>query len=193
MGFVTRITENNCLIATWNLNESLDELSALYRKVDFPKFRTEKRKKEFLAVRLLLEKIRPNSTIIYNKYGAPEIGSGNYISVSHSKNLVAIVISNKKVGLDVEFISEKTRRLSSKFLDKEVYDDLSEEKATLIWCCKEAIFKLYQKGDIDFKNDIILEPFILQDFGKINVIFKKKKHNLYYKKLDDYFLAYVSE
>ena len=160
-------------------------------KIDLSKFEAEKRKKEFLVSRLLLKEIHPNQQILYNKYGAPEIRNGNQISISHSKNLAAIASSKHKVGLDIEQISVKPLRLSSKFISKDTCNNLSKEKATLIWCCKEAIFKWHQKGNIDFKNDIKLKPFILGNDGEITAIFKNKEHTLYYKKVDTHFLVYV--
>jgi len=191
MGIIKKFEENNCSITIWNVQESLEELLLLFGKVDLSKFATEERKKEFLASRLLFNEIYPNQQIIYNKHGAPEIKNGSHISISHSKNLVAIASSKHKVGLDIEQISEKSLRFSSKFVSKDTCNNLSQEKATLIWCCKEAIFKWHQKGNIDFKNDITLKPFILEDKGKITTIFKKKEHTLYYKKVDTHFLVYV--
>ncbi len=191
MGVIKKFKENNCTIAIWDMQESVEELVLLSEKVDLSKVATEKRKKELLASRLLLNEIHPSQQITYNKYGAPEIKNGDHISISHSKNLVAIASSKQKIGLDIEQISEKPLRLSSKFISKDACNNLSQEKATLIWCCKEALFKWHQKGNIDFKNDITLKPFILEDEGKVTAIFKSKKHTLYYKKVETHFLVYV--
>jgi len=191
MGVIKKFEENNCSIGIWDTQESLEELLLLSEKIDLSKFETKKRKKEFLAIRLLLKEIHPNQEILYNKYGAPEIRNGNQISISHSKNLVAIASSKHKVGLDIEQISVKPLQLFSKFISKDTCNNLSKEKATLIWCCKEAIFKWHQKGNVDFKNDIKLKPFILENDGKITAIFKNKEHILYYKKVDTHFLVYV--
>ena len=150
MGIIKNYTEDNCQIAIWDITESLEELTKLGNGIDISKFKSEKRKKEFLACKLLLNEISPNITITYNEFGVPELDNGQHISISHSKNLVAIIISKTKVGLDIEQISEKPLRLSSKFISKDHHTPLSEEKATLIWCCKEAIFKWHQKGNIDF-------------------------------------------
>ena len=91
MGVIQKIEENNWTIAIWNTCESLDELVQLSEQYDLSALKSEKRKKEFLASRLLLEKIHPNTSIIYNRYGAPTLSDGNFVSISHSKNLVAIL------------------------------------------------------------------------------------------------------
>ena len=97
MPLIQKIGENNCQIAIWHIIESLDDLILLSNNIRIEKIKTEKRKKEFLAVRLLLNEILPNTSISYNKYGAPEIGNNNFISVSHSKNKAVIIISKKKL------------------------------------------------------------------------------------------------
>ena len=95
-----------------------------------PKFKKKERIKEFLSCRLLLNEIAPNTLITYNKYGAPEINTDDFISISHSNNMSAIIISKKRVGLDIEKISEKALKLSSKFMLKDLHTSVSKEKAT---------------------------------------------------------------
>ena len=191
MGVIQKIEENNWTIAIWDTRESLDELLQLSEQYDLSGIKSEKRKKEFLASRLLLEKIHPNTSLVYNKYGAPTLSDGNFVSISHSKNLVAIIVSDEKVGLDIEQISEKALNLSSKFIEKDNYQKLTSEKATLIWCCKEAIFKWHQKGGVDFKKDICLTPFILSEKGEIAANFKEEQLKLNYQKINNHYLVYV--
>ena len=118
MGILSITEENNCKIALWEITETLQELLQLYHTISVPDFNTEKRKKEWLASRLLLNKINPNYSISYNKFGAPELNNECNISISHSKELVAISISKQQVGLDIEEISDKALRVSSKFISK---------------------------------------------------------------------------
>ena len=191
MGIIKKYTENNCQIAIWDLNESLTELLKLGARFDSSNFKTEKRKKDFLASRLLLNELEPNQQISYNSNGAPEISNGKHISISHSKNLVAIIISDKKVGLDIEHISEKLLKLSPKFIADSSQQDLTKEKATLIWCCKEAVFKWYQKGGVDFIKDIIMPEFTVKEKEIITIQFKNKELNLNYKKINNNYLVYV--
>ena len=191
MGIIKKYTENNCQIAIWDLNESLTELLKIGARFDSSNFKTEKRKKDFLVSRLLLNELDPNQQISYNSNGAPEISNGKHISISHSKNLVAIIISDKKIGLDIEYISEKPLKLSSKFITGNSHKDLTKEKATLIWCCKEAVFKWHQKGGVDFIKDIIITEFSVKEKEIITIQFKKKELNLSYQKINNHYLVYV--
>ena len=191
MGIIRNTTENNCSIAIWDTQETLDELLKLSRPFYLTKFKTEKRKKEFLASRLLVQEISQNTIITYNEFGAPELDNGKYISISHSKEMVAIIISEQQVGMDVEQISEKVLHLSSKFVSEKNLKNLSKEKATLIWCCKEAVFKWHQTGGVDFIKDIIIPEFSAKEKGEIAIQFKNKELNLNYKKINNHYLVYV--
>jgi phosphopantetheinyl transferase len=191
MPIIKKIKRHNCQIAIWDMSEPIDNLIKLSRNLDLSKFKTEKRKKEIICSRLLLNEFFPNTSISYNKYGSPEIENNHFISISHSKNLTAIIISKEKSGLDIEKISSKPLRLSSKFISKNLHKNLSKEKATIIWCCKEAIYKKHQKGNVNFISDIKINPFILQDKGQIIAKFKNQKLTLNYKKIDTHFLVYV--
>ncbi len=191
MGILKIIEENNCIISLWEINETLDALMQLSANRKIPDFNNEKRKKEYLASRLLLKDIAPNTKITYNEYSAPKLENGEHISISHSKNLVAIIISKQKVGLDIETISEKPLRLSSKFISDNTHQNLTKEKTTLIWCVKEAIFKWYQKGNVDFKKDIKIKEFEIMERGEISCNFKGEKIIVKYRKIDNHYLAYV--
>ena len=191
MGIIRNTTENNCSIAIWDTQETLNELLKLSRPFDLTKFKTEKRKKEFLASRLLVQEISQNTIITYNEFGAPELDNGKYISISHSKEMVAIIISEQQVGMDVEQISEKVLHLSSKFVSEKNLKNLRKEKATLIWCCKEAVFKWHQTGGVDFIKDIIIPEFSAKEKGEIAIQFKNKELNLNYQKINNHYLVYV--
>lgn len=193
MPLIQKIKKHDFQIAIWEIRESLNELIQSSKNLDVSKFKTEKRKKEFLSSRLLVNELLPNTSISYNTYGSPEINSNHFISISHSKDLAAIIISKNKVGLDIEQISEKPLKLSSKFISKDRHNHLSKEKATLIWCCKEAIYKWNQKGNINFISDIKISPFVIKNQGQLIAKFKNQKLTLRYKKIDTHFLAYVCE
>lgn len=191
MPLIKQIEENSCQIAVWEIKESISELVKLSNNINIPEFQHERRKKEFLSARILLQKILPQAQIYYNKYGAPEISDNQFIAISHSKKLTAIIISRKKVGLDIEEITEKAQKISSKFISKENLPKPSKEMATLIWSCKEAIFKWHQKGSINFIDDIKISQTIIKEKGIITANFKNDFYTLHYKKLNDHFLVYV--
>jgi len=117
--------------------------------------KSEKRRIELLSVRALLKSVGINQTIHYNDR-KPYLANG-YISISHSANIAAIIWNkNFPVGIDVETTSERVRRISKRaFSDDEIAAaDDNIEMLTVLWNCKECIFKLVNDEGIDFREMI---------------------------------------
>ena len=191
MPIINKIESEKITILVWEITETLEEIIALGEGINTSNYTSEKRKKEHLVSRLLVNEICPTKTIIYNEFGAPELNNGKHISISHSKELVAVILSDKKTGLDIEQISEKSLRIASKFVSARNLIKLNKEKATLIWCIKEAIYKWHQKGEVDFIKDIIIPELFAKKNGKVTAYFRRKKLNLNYLKINNHYLVYV--
>ena len=191
MPLFKNIKENNCLIGIWELSETLDHFKKKYNNSIIEKINSDKRKKEILASRALLKEMNPNLKITHNKYGAPTIGNGKFISISHSKRFITIILSSNKVGIDVQKVNFKALKVASKFIDLTKHESLCKDKATLIWSCKECIYKWHQKGLVNFLNDIKIQPFDMRKKGEIKADFKNLKLTLFYIKLQKHFLVYV--
>ena len=175
MPIINKIESEKITILVWEITETLEEIMALEGGINISNYTSKKRKKEHLASRLLVNEIYPTKTIIYNEFGAPELNNGKHISISHSKELVAVIISDTKSGLDIEQISEKPLSIASKFVSEKNLIKLNKEKATLIWCLKEAIYKWYQKGNVDFIKDIIIPELFAKKNGKVTAYFRGRK------------------
>ncbi|HTQ65577.1 MAG TPA: 4'-phosphopantetheinyl transferase superfamily protein [Puia sp.] len=100
-----------------------------------------------------------------------------HFSISHCGNFAAAIVSSKsRVGVDIEIISDKVGKIRHKFLSDNEYSliegrwpmassvesSFEEQKfLTSLWSSKEAIFKWYSLGNIDFKAHMQLrEPMI---------------------------------
>jgi 4'-phosphopantetheinyl transferase len=175
-------------IGIWELTEPLSALSDLYtitppEKNQFAKFTNEKRKKEYLAVRLLIKcMLAGNNEIFYNSSGKPFLKDTNMnISISHSDELVVIMISANKAGIDVETLNRKVKKIAPRVLNEQELADSSEDdlegeglKQLLYWCAKEAAFKTVSEKNINFKSDIEINPFkIKDDNGEFFGIYRK--------------------
>ena len=168
MGLYKIIKKEGVEIGIWKITESLNELKQIAGEILLTKYKSEKRKKEILINHILIDKIDPKNKLKYIKSGAPILTGNKYISISHTNKLVAIIVSNKKVGMDIEVRSNKALQLASKFIIKKNRRLLNTDKATLIWCAKEAIYKWHRKGNVSFKNDIIINDFNLKETGEIS-------------------------
>ena len=115
----------------------------------------QKRRIELLSIRALLKAIGIHQTIHYNDR-KPYLDEG-YISISHSANMAAIIYNpDIPVGIDIEAVAPRIRRIAFRaFSDVELAaadDDL--EKLTILWNCKECVFKLANDEGIDFREMI---------------------------------------
>jgi phosphopantetheinyl transferase len=163
----------------WKITEDLNLLYTEVTLKDASKTRldtmkSESHQKGFLAVRMLLQHIGyTDFDLYYDEFGKPHIkpqgcsSKDVEISISHSNTFSALVISEKKVGLDIERMKEKTLKIASRFMDVSHLDKLSEsekiKKATVIWGIKESIFKIKNEKGISFPDHIFEDNFTFED------------------------------
>ena len=74
----------------------------------------------------------------YNEYGKPFI-EGVYFSISHSRDLVAIAISSRTVGIDLEYMIERDYEKIS----RRIFQDIIVDRDTFYkaWTAREAVVK----------------------------------------------------
>lgn len=136
-------------------------------------FRSENRRREWLSTRLLLREIAGDDTTIrYDEFGKPHAEPSGFLSISHTGDFVAMIFSKSlAVGIDFETIRPSIRSLSKKFISSSELEGFSRELTLddlhLIWGAKEVLYKLYGIGNVDFKKDLLVEPFPLQHTGNI--------------------------
>ena len=122
-------------------------------------FKSEKRKREFVATRLLNREVfGDNAVITYLNNGAPEIQNIGHISISHANNKVAIAHATSfEIGLDLELIQHKILCIRNKFLNPMELSEIDSNdvtKTTIAWSCKEALYKLNKDKGISLKDHI---------------------------------------
>ena len=190
MGLILLKKEKNQSLGIWEISESVNELKALTKGVKLDQIKSQKRKLEILAVRVLLKEMCGNSKLNYNKYGAPVLDNNKKITISHSKQLVAIIVSEFKSGIDTEIISKRILKIKDKFISKYDNIDESQEDLTIAWSTKECIFKWHQKGNLNFKDDILIKK--INHLSKtIEVFFDENLFILNFLKINNHILVYV--
>jgi phosphopantetheinyl transferase len=109
---------------------------------------------ERFATFLLLKEIQLEDQLQYNEWGKPQLKDGRFISISHDKNFVGIIIHEEEVGLDIQTVEERIQRIANKFCNEDELNQFqSTEERTAIWCTKEAIFKHFGT-DVPFAESI---------------------------------------
>ena len=169
-------------LAVWYISESEE---FFLKKVPLQKEITHPHKRlQHLAGRYLLEILEPGFPFHLIEIACskkPLLSNSEFhFSVSHCGDYAAAIISkNKLVGIDVELITPKIERVKNKFLSKIELDILpgnSINFLTLFWSAKEAMFKWYGNGKVDFINNMVIDQlFFENEQGFINAHFVKEE------------------
>jgi phosphopantetheinyl transferase len=170
------------LIGIWHLTETLDELCAYFAEdeltaPDLNKYTFEKRKKEWLATRALLQQLTGEKiTVSYTETGKPLLIHHQYkhLSISHSQEYVAIFLHQKlEVGIDIENKNRNYNSIEKRFLSLPEIEQVRKDPLLqcLYWCTKEAVFKLISQDGISFKEQIHIFPFNPEIENKFKVQF----------------------
>ncbi len=168
--------------------------------LEYSKIVSEKRKLEFLGVRLALNQlIGKEVQISYDKTGKPFLADNSFqISISHSGKWIALIIDPElSVGIDIECPNKKIEKLSNRFLSKIEQEELIEEKKfeqlLVLWSAKETLYKIIGKDAVDFANQLRISQLPMNntegDFSGIHVN-TSKTYNLSYIQSPDYTLVY---
>ena len=153
-------------VVIWEINESLQNLeSKIVLSENSLKLLNQKKseiqKKQFLAIRNIFKilSIKDNE-VKYDKAGKPIFSQNKALSISHSGNYAAVIISNHSVGIDIEKINSKAMKIKHKFLDIELNypQELNNQISLVYWNIKECIYKAVGIKGIDFKKNILALP-----------------------------------
>ena len=191
-------------VYVWKIEASFDELSEdielTERSVNrLASMKSEIHRRGFLSIRHLLKKAGYSDfDLYYNGNGKPHLKDGKKISITHSFEFSAIIISNVEVGIDIEKNREKIKIIQHKFVNFERWfiseDDDYIEQLTVIWGGKESLYKIYPHGGLTFKNDIDIESFKMKDGktkGHIRTYDWDKFYDIEFTQLDGFTLVYA--
>jgi len=209
MGLYFKKELPRAVLGIWEITEPLEEicskvkLSREERKI-FSCLKSHARKHQWLSYRMILPylvKPKDMSSIDYDNCGKPFLNNGvKHISVAHSGKFSALIASTKhSVGIDIEKIQPKIVHLTEKFMNNHELDQISSrheiESLYLVWTSKEAIYKLYGKKDILFKDHINIFPFDFKGhgtiIGEINTPDFKKQLSIQYSVIENYLMAFT--
>ena len=175
-------------VKIWKISESYDDLmkpidltpGSLERVLGM---KSEMHQRGFLSVRHLLAEFGyEDADLYYDDHGKPHLKDGKQISITHSFNFSAVIISDSIVGIDIEKQRDKITIIAHKFIDYE-FDYLDKDspyyirKLTSIWCVKESLYKLFATPGLSFKDHLLVIPFNMDDHETIAWIdYEGQKH-----------------
>jgi len=172
--YKTITVDEHTKVFIWKVEESLEWLSHGIELTEHCRKRVEGMKSEihrrgFMSIRhLLAEAGYIDHDLYYDKLGKPHLKDDKYISITHSFNFTAIIISNKDVGIDIEKQRNKILKIASKFTPLDEYHTLANEEAlirklTIVWGAKESVYKMLAQPGIGFLQHINVTDFDFDD------------------------------
>lgn len=189
----------------WKMEEAPELLlSQLNNKQDLVDFTqtvsSSARTFERIAVRVLLKTLlNEEKTINYHPNGKPYFEDQSInLSISHTKDYVAVILSQSPlVGIDIEYISDRVKRVRSRFISDLEYIDSENEIIHLLlhWSAKETMYKALSKEKIDLKNNFHIQSFAPQQKGSFKASETFTENNLQFQiqyiVTDDYVVTYT--
>lgn len=195
------------VVGVWKVEETLEQLQSLLPhfslyEADIQRFKSDKRKLEWLAVRVLLKELTgEEKPIAYLPSGKPYLADGSScVSFSHTPGYVAVALHpTKEVGVDIEQYGTRVQRLASRFVRE---DEMPSVKAgdevyvlLLHWSAKETMFKMMSQADVDFLDHLQILPFTPASSGEMKAYeYRTEKHQSFCISYDthvDYVLTFA--
>jgi phosphopantetheinyl transferase (holo-ACP synthase) len=157
----------------WRIEESEEQLLYLlnpsktdiahFESIQHPRIRLESIASRMIVKELSLKAGHEYHGIFKNKNAKPFLyNSPLHISYSHTEDFAAAIIhSEKPCGIDLEHIQDKMKKVSSRFLSEKELEYCAQdlEKICIYWCAKEAMYKLYNLKDTEFKGNLKVSDF----------------------------------
>ncbi|MBO5693511.1 MAG: 4'-phosphopantetheinyl transferase superfamily protein [Tidjanibacter sp.] len=146
-------TAEESALLTESDREHLATLSAPARRAQWSTCRT-----------ILRSELGEGAELRYTASGAlvlaRPVGEVRYISLSHTEQLVAVMLCTKRCGVDIESIDRNFSRVASRFISHDERERL-ESKAgphfeAIMWSAKEALYKYGSNPGLDFIQDLII-------------------------------------
>jgi len=190
----------------WKIEESERELSkgiALtpHCQNRMSGMKSEMHRRGFLSIRhLMAEAGYVDADLFYDENGKPHLKDGKRISITHSNHFTGIIISDHyEVGIDIEMQRAKILRIAHKFTPMVEYRTVANtdaliRKLTVVWGCKEALYKIYNEPGLSFLQHIIIEDFGLSDtkiLGEIAYKGETSNYDISFLEFEGFTLVYA--
>ena len=203
--------ENISEECTWGLWKIVENTEVLMQEViisdeeksELVRITNPRRKKEWLAARVILKSIMEHLKIPYlgtrkNDSNKPFlVHNGFHISIAHSFPFAGAIVNKiNPCGIDIEKPKPALFFIASKFLNEEesAYVAKKPMDLCLAWAAKEVMYKLYGQRDLSFRDNLLIQPYECKLKGQVNVHLNYDKHEslvpLEYEQMEDTMICY---
>lgn len=212
MPLINYFKDNLLKIDLWKIDEPISFFTGHEALKDFH-FQNDIKHLEsrrlWMASRVLLyESLGSNyyQQLYKDENGKPLIRRSHlHLSLSHSGDMAALIVSNLKVGIDIQELNPKLNKIDHKFILKKDLEEIEQsnafplEKKHVHWGVKESLFKAYGLGSLDFKENLMLNwnleyksegDSFTACVKKLNFV---ENYQACYHEIENYMLCYVYE
>ena len=159
----------------WKIEETEKQLAKGIQLTDHCQNRmdgmkSELHRKGFLSIRhLMAEAGYQDKDLYYDEVGKPHLHDGTHISITHSHQFTGIIVSRDlEVGIDIEMQRDLITRIAHKFTPTDAYAHINDKKDlvrkyTIVWGCKESLYKIYAAVGLSFFDHIYINDFEFSD------------------------------
>ena len=112
------------------------------------------------------------------------------------------MVSSRNIGLDMEIRREKVIKIADKFMENEFsYLDPTHledyvRRLIVIWGVKEALYKMFSRKNLSFKQNIDVHPFVMEDakgIASVNFMDINGTYTFFFEEIEDFTLVYSVE
>ncbi|MFN8356365.1 MAG: 4'-phosphopantetheinyl transferase superfamily protein [Spirosomataceae bacterium] len=200
------LLDNECFIGLWEVTEShsffLERLPLDENMADeLQEILHPQKQLEWLASRYLVELVTAEAGVMHRGIAKDEFGkpfledTPVQISITHTLRYVAVALHPRlPLGIDMEKPSPKLARVATKFcMENELADAQQNlKKLCIYWSAKEALYKLYGRKRLTFRENLQIVPFhesATRITGYIKIDGSEQVYSLQLKWMDEYVLV----
>ncbi len=192
-------------VLIWKIEESFEALS---EGIELTTHCTQRvlgmksdiHRRGFMSIRHLLAiEGYTDFDLFYDENGKPHLIDGTHISITHSFQFSAIIISDVEIGIDIEKQRQKIIKIAHKFTPLQYYEDINDDaillrKLTIVWCAKESLYKSFAVKGISFIQNIYVEDFTMQMNQTTSWVSDEGKEEFYdvwFEEFEGFTIAYA--
>ncbi len=194
------------VVYVWKIQESENELAkdielTPHCQKRMVGMKSELHRRGFLSIRHLLARAGyVDHDLYYDSNGKPHLKDGKHISITHSYQFTGIIIGDTdEVGIDIEKQRDKILRIAHKFTPVTEYRTLANSdalvrKLTIVWGCKESLYKIYAEPGLSFLQHIDIKDFGLESgttTGEIRYKGKLSGYRIHFLEFEGFTCVYA--
>lgn len=159
-------------LALWRIEED----TTFFEKLFPPQtdILNEGKRLQWYATRHLVNEVLGKPVeVLKDRNGKPYLPNNTpNISLTHTPQFAGVMLSEAhEVGIDLEPVNPKVERIAPKFLRADEIESINPEekieRLILYWSAKEAMYKLHGRRQLEFKTQLLIEPFEMANSGKL--------------------------